>query len=331
MPKNVIHIYGASGSGTTTLGSGLAKNLGYFFMDVDEYYWEKTDIPFTKPRSVVERLKLILDDIKTHDNIVISGSLTDWGDGLIPYFTLVVRTVLDTNERIKRINEREYNRFKDRILPGGDMYDNHLSFIDWCKQYDEGDVSIRSKANHDLFQRKLTCRVIMIDTSIPVDQNIKKITYSLNPLKLELSDISDASKLALISTNAFNSDIYMTGVNDGPPDYNDVSWHEKMIKDKRIYNIICNDEMIGGAIIFYNETRPDTLYLGRIFIDPFYHRLGLGEKAMKLIEAKYKDVLLFKLDTPIWNTRTNNLYDKLGYTLVRSEDDTNYYEKRLSK
>lgn len=34
--KNVIHIYGASGSGTSTLGRKISDELGYKFMDTDD-------------------------------------------------------------------------------------------------------------------------------------------------------------------------------------------------------------------------------------------------------------------------------------------------------
>ena len=40
--KNVIHIYGASGSGTSTLGRKLSEELGYKFMDTDDYFWFPT-------------------------------------------------------------------------------------------------------------------------------------------------------------------------------------------------------------------------------------------------------------------------------------------------
>lgn len=40
MYKNVIHIYGASGSGTTTLGKKLCEKLGYTLMDTDSYFKE---------------------------------------------------------------------------------------------------------------------------------------------------------------------------------------------------------------------------------------------------------------------------------------------------
>lgn len=37
--KNVIHIFGASGAGTSTLGRKICAELGYRFMDTDDYFW----------------------------------------------------------------------------------------------------------------------------------------------------------------------------------------------------------------------------------------------------------------------------------------------------
>lgn len=45
--KNVIHIYGASGSGTSTLGRKISEELGYKFMDTDDYFWLPTNPKYT--------------------------------------------------------------------------------------------------------------------------------------------------------------------------------------------------------------------------------------------------------------------------------------------
>jgi adenylate kinase family enzyme len=42
-----IHILGASGSGTTTLGAALADRLGHPHVDADSLFWLPTDPPFT--------------------------------------------------------------------------------------------------------------------------------------------------------------------------------------------------------------------------------------------------------------------------------------------
>ena len=61
--KHVIHIYGASGSGTSTLGKALAKELGWRWMDSDDYFWMPTDPPYTTKRSIPERINLMERDI----------------------------------------------------------------------------------------------------------------------------------------------------------------------------------------------------------------------------------------------------------------------------
>ena len=42
--KHIIHIYGASGSGTSTLGRALADALGLVLMDSDDYFWQPTSL-----------------------------------------------------------------------------------------------------------------------------------------------------------------------------------------------------------------------------------------------------------------------------------------------
>ncbi len=97
--KNVIHIYGASGSGTSTLGRKISEELGYKFMDTDDYFWVPANPQYTTKREREERLALMKEDIIENENVVISGSLVDWGDELIPMFTLVVRLVTDTETK----------------------------------------------------------------------------------------------------------------------------------------------------------------------------------------------------------------------------------------
>lgn len=131
--KNVIHIYGASGSGTSTLGRKICEELDYKFMDTDDYFWLPTNPKYTTKRSKEERLALMKKDISEDDNVVIYGSLVDWGDELIQLFTLVIRLVTDTEIRIKRLKIREKKKFGDCIMPGGDMYANYIEFIEWAK------------------------------------------------------------------------------------------------------------------------------------------------------------------------------------------------------
>lgn len=163
--KQVIHIFGASGSGTTTLGRLIGNLPGWTHLDSDDYFWLPTDPPFTAKRPPAERVLLIQRDMDAAQNVVLSGSLVNWGDALIPRFTLCIRTVLDPSLRLERLHQRELERFGGRIEPGGDMAQAHQDFMDWAARYDEGDVTTRSRALHDQWQTKLACPVITLDTT----------------------------------------------------------------------------------------------------------------------------------------------------------------------
>lgn len=107
MTNRVIHIFGASGSGTTTLGKYISDKLGYYFMDTDDYFWMPTNPPYSIKRDGSQRLIMMKNDIAKWKRVVISGSLVDWGDELIPLFTLAIRVETDTNVRIERLRKRE--------------------------------------------------------------------------------------------------------------------------------------------------------------------------------------------------------------------------------
>jgi adenylate kinase family enzyme len=87
---NRIHILGASGSGTTTLGQALAARIQRSHFDTDDYFWLPTDPPCTAQRDTTVRQQLLMDDLTAHNAWVLSGSLCGWGDVAIPLFELVV-------------------------------------------------------------------------------------------------------------------------------------------------------------------------------------------------------------------------------------------------
>lgn len=175
----LIHIYGASGSGTTTLGKAISLKYGYVHMDTDDYFWQPTNPPFISKRESSERIALMKKDMEEKENVVISGSLCGWGDVFIPSFTLVIRIDIPTEIRVNRLETREYEHFGNRIKVNGDMYEDHLSFIKWAKEYDNGDESMRSKAMHDNWSKLIRCDQIILDGTKTVDDNLELLKYYL--------------------------------------------------------------------------------------------------------------------------------------------------------
>ena len=179
--KRVIHIFGASGSGTSTLGRAVAARTGFRCMDTDDYYWLPAEPMYTLKRPIPERLALMERDLDGCDGAVLSGSLAGWGDPLIPRFTLAVRLVTPTPVRMERLRQRELQRYGARVLPGGDMHEQSQAFLDWAARYDDGVPPIRSQALHDLWQRQLTCPLLTLDGTLPVEELTEMVVGAMIP------------------------------------------------------------------------------------------------------------------------------------------------------
>ena len=148
-------------------------------MDTDDYFWLPSEPNDTVKRPAGERIELMERDIRSSENVVISGSLTDWGDVLIPHFTLAVRIEMDPALRIERLIKREIQRYGSRVAPDGDMYQHHLEFIEWAKAYDTGGRTMRSKAKHDEWQKLLPCKVLCLDGADTLQHNFSQVLKAL--------------------------------------------------------------------------------------------------------------------------------------------------------
>lgn len=127
-----IHVLGASGSGTTTLGRATAEKLGVPHFDSDDFFWLPTDPPFTTPRDPEERIALLLPKLPPDQGWVFSGSALKWGRPIEPLYDLIVFLRIDPALRMERIKRREAARYGDRIRPGGDMAVKSQEFMEWA-------------------------------------------------------------------------------------------------------------------------------------------------------------------------------------------------------
>lgn len=69
-----IHIFGASGSGTTTLGESLSEVLKCKHYDTDDFFWEPTKPPFQKPSVKDDRIDLMRPKL---EEIIPGGSMEE--------------------------------------------------------------------------------------------------------------------------------------------------------------------------------------------------------------------------------------------------------------
>lgn len=139
-------------------------------------------------------------------------------------------------------------------------------------------------------------------------------------------------ELARISKAAFDTDITVGAEETGgPPEYDSVKWHNQMQKTGNLYAFLENNELIGGAVLFKDRKEPQVLYVGRIFVDPQYHRQGYGIELMKQIELLFPDVQILRLETPVWNVRTHAFYNKCGFREMFRDKESVYFEKKIEK
>ena len=102
-------ICGLNGAGKSTFGKALAERLGYRFVDVEDLYFSKTDPDYlyASPRTEEEVGKLNVPK----------------------------------NIRMQRVKNRSFEKFGERALPGGDLYEKEQSFYELIQSRRETLVS----------------------------------------------------------------------------------------------------------------------------------------------------------------------------------------------
>ncbi|MFH1331468.1 MAG: GNAT family N-acetyltransferase [Actinomycetota bacterium] len=143
----------------------------------------------------------------------------------------------------------------------------------------------------------------------------------------------EAEVLAEISRRAFDSDIAVGAPGPGgPPGYDTPQWQAEMMAAGDYHAITADAALAGGAIVF--EMGPGHFQLGRLFLDPQWHRHGIGKQVMALLFAAYPQARRWALDTPVWNHRTRRFYESLGFVAIGERRELGgpnlvLYEKRM--
>lgn len=170
-----IHVMGASGSGTTSLGIVLAQALGIPHLDSDDFYWMPTDPPYTTPREIGTRIAMLEEQALPDRGWVLTGSALKWGMSIEPLYQLIVFLRLDPAVRMARIRKREAKRYGDRISAGGDMAQKSQAFLEWAESYDIAGPQQRSLAAHEAWLETQTAPVLRLNSINPVTELAKAV------------------------------------------------------------------------------------------------------------------------------------------------------------
>ena len=169
-----ILICGLNGAGKSTLGRALAEIMNHVFIDVEDLYFPKTDYNYiyASPRTREEVEMLLLYRIKEDDNFVFASVKGDYGEAIYPFFQCIVLIDVPKDIRFRRVKNRSYQKFGNRMLPGGDLYEQEKRFLDL--------VESRSENTVEEWLNTINCPIIRVDGSKPVEVNISYILGRLS-------------------------------------------------------------------------------------------------------------------------------------------------------
>ena len=181
-----IAIVGLNGSGKSTLGHALAKELGYYEIDVEDYYFPEQkesrraaldgvygvdcnylgEVPYSVSRTKEEVVEAIAKDTDAHPKYIITGVTINWSEEILSTIKMVFWLKTDTEERVRRVKERE-KRWGDRVTEGGDMYEQQASFRKLIAGFT--DTKVTDSIG------KVSCKIVELDGTCSIKENVEII------------------------------------------------------------------------------------------------------------------------------------------------------------
>lgn len=165
-----ILIYGASGVGKTSLARTLARNLNCFHLDLDEYYWKKTDIPFQDKVPVEIRNRNVIYDFARKDRVVLSGSPMGWDDFWFSAFDIAFLLIIPHKVRMERLRKREVERYGSTLISNPNIMEQSNAFLQWAAGYDDPFFEDTNCELHKAWANSMQCDVIEIEGELSMEK-----------------------------------------------------------------------------------------------------------------------------------------------------------------
>ncbi len=173
--SNVILVCGLNGVGKSTLAKALAGEISYRFIDIEDVYFpkESPEYLYANPRSFEEVEAILEDTFSGKGNFVLASVRGDFKEEIARYFKSVIHIDVPREVRLKRVYERSFQKFGERMFEGGDLYEREQSFLERVKSRDENMVKD--------WLETLSCPVIRVDGTLPIAKNVKLLASKFSP------------------------------------------------------------------------------------------------------------------------------------------------------
>ena len=168
-----IQICGLNGCGKSTIGKALAQKIGFHFIDNEDLFFSRTNAnePYANARSHEAVERLLMDEVREYGDFVFSAVRGNYGDEIIPLYSYVVLVEVPREIRLQRVRNRSFQKFGERMLPGGDLFESEESFFQL--------VASRTEDYSKNWAQSLNCPIIRIDGTKPIDENVELIIRTI--------------------------------------------------------------------------------------------------------------------------------------------------------
>jgi GNAT superfamily N-acetyltransferase len=155
--------------------------------------------------------------------------------------------------------------------------------------------------------------------------SLNKKMNTIKAIKTDLRNILDLQKLAYQSEAEIYNDYTI------PPLTQSLNDLENDFDASIFLKISENDSIIASVRAFQ---KANTCYINRVIVHPAHQNRGLGKILMKDIENCFPNAKRFELFTGAKSTKNICFYQKLGYSIFKSEKlndviDFVYMEKKI--
>lgn len=175
-----IHIIGASCSGVTTLGQRLSETLSIPYLDSDNFFWEKSAVPFTIRRDSQTRNAMMKEELNKVSSWIIGGSLINWSMEL--EFDLIIFLLIPGLLRMDRLKKRELEKYGNVIYEDHIRNEQFMKFINWASGYDDNLSRGRTLLAHQKWLKAQTCYVLELVGDLSIEERVQKVNMVIKEL-----------------------------------------------------------------------------------------------------------------------------------------------------
>lgn len=138
-------------------------------------------------------------------------------------------------------------------------------------------------------------------------------------IKFIRAGLEDADCLIDLRNRAFYSDFLQFGF---CPAYgiSNESMRQR-ITERVVYLILCDEQPVG--CISVRDCGEGHYHLGTLCVVPEFEHRGIGQQALKYVEAAFPDAVLWDLVTPVSKTRNHRFYMQSGFEITGETEDNN--------